>query len=107
ERLRALFRAGAPPEGEAREPARSIARPPRQLKPAPPLALDTPIEQISGVGKATAQALRRLGIRTVHDMLYHFPHRYDDYTSQKRIAELQIGAVETVVATVEDVRTIP
>ncbi|HEX5690916.1 MAG TPA: ATP-dependent DNA helicase RecG, partial [Roseiflexaceae bacterium] len=40
-----------------------------------------------------------------YDLLYHFPHRYDDYTSQKQIADLQIGSVETVVATVSDLRT--
>jgi ATP-dependent DNA helicase RecG len=74
-------------------------------KPAAPLTLDTPIDQLPGVGKVTAQSFRRLGVRTVRDMLYHFPHRYDDYTSQKQIVDLQIGAVETVVATVSDLRT--
>ena len=70
-----------------------------------PLTLDTAIDQLSGIGKVTAQSFRRLGVRTVHDILYHFPHRYDDYTSQKQIADLEIGAVETVIATVVDVRT--
>ena len=53
----------------------------------------------------TAQSFKRLGVRTVNDMLYHFPHRYDDFTSQKQIADLQIGAVETIVATVNDIRS--
>ena len=69
------------------------------------MTLDTPIDQLPGIGKVTAQSFKRLGVRTVLDMLYHFPHRYDDYSSQKQIANLEIGAVETVIATVTDVRT--
>jgi ATP-dependent DNA helicase RecG len=72
---------------------------------AAPITLETPIDQLPGVGKVTAQSFKRLGVRTVHDMLYHFPHRYDDFTSQKQIAELQVGAVETIVATVLDIRS--
>src|SRR6266511_272570 len=115
EGLRALFRGQGPGAGEpgARgqgpgansKAARPPTPDPRPPTPAPPMTLDTPIDQIPGVGKITAQSFRRLGVRTVHDMLYHFPHRYDDYTSQKRIADLEIGAVETVVASVTDVRT--
>jgi ATP-dependent DNA helicase RecG len=76
-----------------------------QTSPAAPITLDTPIERLPGVGKVTAQSFKRLGVRTVYDMLYHFPHRYDDFTSQKQIAELQVGAVETIVATVLDIRS--
>ena len=117
EKLRDLFRAG-PPVGDRRAesgatPAQRSARVapgPRAMPHAPriataPLTLETPLDQLPGVGKVTAQAFRRLGVRTVHDLLYHFPHRYDDYTSQKKIADLQIGAVETIVATVSDIRT--
>src|SRR5262245_24594079 len=93
------------PTARATSDTKHAARNTQQAKPAPPLTLDTPIEQLSGVGKVTAQSFKRLGVRTVRELLYHFPHRYDDYTSQKKIADLQIGAVETVVATVSDLRT--
>jgi ATP-dependent DNA helicase RecG len=76
-----------------------------KLQEAKPLTLDTTIDQLPGVGKVTAQSFKRLGVRTVLDMLYHFPHRYDDYTSQKQIVDLRIGEVETVVASVADIRT--
>ena len=72
---------------------------------AAPITLETPIDQLPGVGKVTGQSFKRLGVRSVYDMLYHFPHRYDDFTSQKQIAELQVGAVETIVATVLDIRS--
>ncbi len=44
-----------------------------------PLKLDSPVEQIKGVGKRTAQVLARQGIRTVFDLLLHFPVYYIDF----------------------------
>ncbi len=75
--------------------------------PAPPLALDTPLQKVDGMGRSTVAAFKRLGLKTVEHVLYHFPHRYDDYSSQKPIAELVVGNVETVIGTVGDVRTFP
>jgi ATP-dependent DNA helicase RecG len=94
EQLRELFRP-SPPSAERRAPSaeRRNTQPAKPAKPAPPITLDTSLDQISGVGKVTAQSFRRLGVRTVRELLYHFPHRYDDYTSQKKIADLLIGAV--------------
>jgi ATP-dependent DNA helicase RecG len=107
EGLRGLFRPAPTPVDsvlKASKPALA-AKPKPPAKPAEPMTLDTSIDQLPGIGKVTAQSFRRLGVRTVLDMLYHFPHRYDDYSSQKKIANLEIGAVETVIATVADVRT--
>ncbi|HET9222633.1 MAG TPA: OB-fold nucleic acid binding domain-containing protein, partial [Roseiflexaceae bacterium] len=113
EQLRELFRGHSrtenqEPRTENRSSAAQNSKPRTQnskLAPAAPITLDTSLDQLSGIGKVTAQSFRRLGVRTVRDLLYHFPHRYDDYTSQKKIADLQIGAVETVVATISDLRT--
>lgn len=102
--LRSLFR---PSDTPAKKPvaSRRVATAVVLAPAATPLTLETPLDQVSGVGKATAQSFRRLGIRTVEQLLYHFPHRYDDYSSQKQIADLQIGAIETIVGDVLDVRT--
>lgn len=67
--------------------------------------LDDDLKTLAHIGPRLSGAFKRLGVRTVRDLLYHFPHRYDDYSAQKGIAELQIGANETVVAEVSDVRT--
>ena len=72
-----------------------------------PLPLDTPIKSLPGVTRPTALAFKRLGLLTVNDLLYHFPHRYDDYSSQKPIATLQVGSIETVVGTIGEVKTFP
>src|SRR6187397_2813523 len=86
EGLRALFRPTPTPADSAALPSKppQPAKPKPQTPPAAPLTLDTPIEQLPGIGKVTAQSFRRLGVRSVLDMLYHFPHRYDDYSSQKQ-----------------------
>jgi len=111
EGLRELFRPqvtkdeGRTTNDQKRSNVQTSQRPNVQTKPAAPITLETTIDQLPGVGKVTAQSFKRLGVRTVYDMLYHFPHRYDDFTSQKQIAELQIGAVETIVATVLDIRS--
>ncbi|NOK60740.1 MAG: ATP-dependent DNA helicase RecG [Chloroflexi bacterium AL-W] len=103
ESLRSLFRARpAPPVSPPQPKPRSTSS---QDKVAKPVTLETPMQDISGVGKANAQAFRRLGVRTVYDLLYHFPHRYDDFTSQKQIVDLEIGSVETVIGEVIDLRT--
>jgi ATP-dependent DNA helicase RecG len=107
ELLRALFRqppAGAPPAPPA--PRRRAARP-AQPAPAPAtraLTLTDPLDVLPGVSQRDVHAFRRLGLRTVEDILYHVPHRYDDYSARKPIAELSIGAAETIVGEVTDVR---
>ena len=40
--------------------------------------VNTPISDLTGVGKTRAAQLQRLGIRTVRDLLYHFPRAYEN-----------------------------
>ena len=40
--------------------------------------LRTPVKFLKGVGPKRAEALARLGVRTVGDLLYHAPRRYLD-----------------------------
>jgi len=67
------------------------------------VTLDTPLEKAGGIYGAYLRGLKRLGLQTVRDLLYHFPRRYDDYTSLKPIHALMYGSTETVIATVEEV----
>ena len=51
--------------------------------------LDNEIKYVGGVGEARAQLLdKELGIRTLGDMLSHYPFRYIDRTKIYRIAEI-------------------
>ena len=47
------------------------------------------VKYIKGVGPIRAELLNKeLGIRTVGDLLYHFPYRYIDRTEIHSIAQL-------------------
>jgi ATP-dependent DNA helicase RecG len=115
EDLRGLFRDRAPvseasvPESVVSEPTPTPRKPRKTRTKAPErtfasLQLQDPVEAVPGIGKKNADAFKRLGLRTVEALVYHFPHRYDDYSSQKPIAELAVGDVETIVGEVSDVR---
>ena len=54
----------------------------------PHLSLDAPIDVLPGVGAATLEQFGRLGIRTVRDLIRHFPSRYVDLRNPVRIAQL-------------------
>ena len=55
--------------------------------------LDNDIKYVPGVGEARAKLLdRELGIRTVGDLLSHYPFRYIDRTHVYRIAEITDSA---------------
>ena len=41
--------------------------------------------------KNISKKLEQLGIKTVRDFLYFFPHRYDDFSKITKIADAQTG----------------
>lgn len=63
------------------------------------LRLETPIVNLRMVGSAYAGRLKKLGIATVGDLLYHLPFRYEDYSLISKINLLQAGKNITVVGT--------
>ncbi|CAA9242287.1 MAG: RecG [uncultured Chloroflexia bacterium] len=97
EELRALFRAPS-----TASPAPRAAKNP---VPAPTLEPDMLLSAVPGIGPSMARAFARLGLRTVEDMLYHFPHRYDDYSSRDTIASLTLNAEATVVGEIVEIKT--
>ncbi len=55
---------------------------------------------LKGVGPARAEGLKRLGIVTAGDLLYHIPHRYEDASTVSPIRSLETGMQGTVIGTV-------
>ena len=76
---------------------------PRQQR----LRLDTPVTYLKGVGPARAEALRRLGVVTAGDLLYHIPHRYEDASTVSHIASLEPGMQGTVIGRVVSKGVLP
>jgi len=56
----------------------------------PPLD-ERPVTRLRGVGPALAATLERLGLRTVQDLLFHLPLRYEDRTRVVPIGTLRAG----------------
>jgi len=54
----------------------------------------TPIEKVPRIGPQYQKKLARLGIKTIGDLLYHFPHRYEDFSNLTPISQAKVG--ETV-----------
>lgn len=57
--------------------------------------LDSPLSEIHGTARFLPK-LKRLEIRTVEDLLWHFPTRYEDWSEIAPIAELKPGDEKTV-----------
>jgi ATP-dependent DNA helicase RecG len=49
------------------------------------------LAEIPGVGPRRAQQLAQRGLRSIADLLFHLPSRYDDRRTQLRIADLEVG----------------
>lgn len=60
------------------------------------------IKTIKGIGEETAQALEDMHIHSVHDLLEHFPYRYEDY-ELKDLAEAKHDEKVTVEGKVHSV----
>ncbi|HZU86646.1 MAG TPA: ATP-dependent DNA helicase RecG, partial [Anaerolineaceae bacterium] len=69
--------------------------------------LNAPLTVISGIGPRNAQSLEKLGLRTLADLLYYFPRRYDDYSQLKPISHLMYGDEVTVIGTIQSTSTRP
>lgn len=62
---------------------------------------DAALTTLTGVGPALAKTLERLGLRTLQDLWFHLPLRYEDRTRITPIRDLQPGAAAQVEGRVE------
>src|SRR3954464_12990757 len=76
-------------------------------KPLPRIRLDTPATYLKGVGPARATALRKLGVITAGDLLFHIPDRHADASTVSPIASLEAGMQGTVIGRVISKGVIP
>ncbi len=56
---------------------------------------------LSGVGAQSAEKLARLHVRTLQDVLFHLPYRYEDRTRVTEIADLLPDQTAVVIAQIE------
>jgi len=63
-----------------------------------------PVAELKAVGPKLEASLAEMEIRTVLDLLQHYPRRYHDRTKRAEIAELTMGEEATVFAEVKKIR---
>jgi ATP-dependent DNA helicase RecG len=89
----------APPEPEPTPKVRP------QIAPGEEADLNASVTTLNQVGPRYAQTLERLDIFTLGDMLYHFPHRYDDYSKMAPINRLQYAEKVSIIGTIQSIST--
>lgn len=60
------------------------------------MKLSSPVGVVPKVGPKYKKLLENLEVRTVRDLLYHFPFRYEDYSNVKSISQLLENETATI-----------
>jgi len=68
--------------------------------------LTTSIGEIPRIGPVYQKKLKRLGIKTVRDLLFHFPYRYDDFSKISLISEVKTGETFCIQGKILEIKTI-
>ncbi|WP_245874462.1 ATP-dependent DNA helicase RecG [Raoultibacter massiliensis] len=68
------------------------------------LAFDEPVSRVRLVSPMRAGALDKLGVRTIRDLLTHFPRRYIDMSRIADVARAPIGEMVTIAGTVHEIK---
>jgi ATP-dependent DNA helicase RecG len=107
--LRTAAAVGAAPAPPRENPDLTLElaaqQPMRPAEPRERLPLDTPLEQIKGIGPARARALGRLALRRYGDLLRHYPNRYEHYPPPRPATELLFLQKASFEGVVKDVQT--
>ena len=64
------------------------------------VSLDSPVRYLDGVGPKRAELFAGLGIKTIEDLFFYLPRRYEDRTNFTPVSKLQEGQVYTIKANV-------
>ena len=67
------------------------------------IGLNDDVTRLRGINSRTQSRLSNLSIETVEDLIFHFPHRHDDFTKVRKISQVVPGETQTVIATIWEV----
>lgn len=68
------------------------------------LTLDESVTRVRLVSPARARTLAKLGVKSVRDMLNHYPRRYIDMSRIETIADASIGEMRTIIGTIHEIK---
>lgn len=67
------------------------------------LTLQSNISELAGVGPIYVKKLEKLGVKTVRDLLFYFPRRWDDFSKITPIRDIKVGEPVSIRGTVWDI----
>ena len=70
--------------------------------------LDTPISKLPRINEGYLKKFHKLGILNIRDLIYHFPHRYDDFSKIITIDKLKLNETATIqgeILKIDNIRT--
>lgn len=65
------------------------------------ILLYSSVGRVNKIGLAMGKKLKKLGIDTVEDLLYHFPFRYDDFATATNLEKIPVGENVNIVGFVD------
>lgn len=71
------------------------------------IKLNDPVTELPFVGEKYGSLLRKLEIKTIEDLLNHYPARYEDYSLISKIDKLQAGETATVIGKISEFKYRP
>ena len=69
------------------------------------MTLSTSIDKIPRIGPSFQKKLKKMGIKTVRDILYHFPHRYEDFSDIVPISKIELNKSNCILGKILEIKT--
>jgi len=70
------------------------------------LTLTTPIEKVPRIGPSFLKKLQKMGIKQVEDLLFHFPHRYEDFSKILPIKKVRLNQQCCIVGKIIEIENV-
>ena len=67
--------------------------------------LSDPVTRLPGIGPTVARDLAKMKVKTVNDLLFYFPFRYDDLSKVVSVTELLPGEISTIQGRVSAIKS--
>ncbi|KKP89379.1 MAG: RecG-like protein helicase, partial [Parcubacteria group bacterium GW2011_GWA2_36_10] len=67
---------------------------------------DISLKKLHKIGQEKAKTLAKMGLKTIGDLLWHFPWRYDDLSEIKDISQLEENVLATVRVKILSLKTL-
>lgn len=93
-------------DGEAQAERQGPVPGPRPT-PVGTASLHASVSRLPGVGPSYTKRLLNLGVRSIGDLLWLLPRRYDDYRNLKPISRLRAGEDVTIIANLWSLKSRP